>query len=181
MVERQHRVSFAAAEVCLELYDRVASRSGDALNASDKQPLEALGEKCPAKELLWVSILVRSFAQVDLPEVRGELRLLISPARHVGVWGDDFAPGLQRAGHRPFDQCAPNFALLPAHLLIVDQPSQLLLHLAHFICLGRRDCIKESRHGVKRAVGVVTGERLLMRPPVANVDKLEDEVAIGTA
>ena len=51
VVERQHRVGLAAAEVGLELHDRVAALAGEALHGADQQALQALGEVGAAEEL----------------------------------------------------------------------------------------------------------------------------------
>ena len=51
MIERQHRVRLAAAEIGLELHDRIAALAGDALDAADQQALQALGQKGAAEEL----------------------------------------------------------------------------------------------------------------------------------
>ena len=135
VVERQHRVGLAAAEVGLELHHRVAALARDALHAAHEQALQALGEVGAAEELLRLLVLVRAFAQMHLPEVGGELRLLVAPARHVGVRRDDLAPGLERAGRRRLDQRAAGLALLAAHLLVEREPAQLHLHLADFVGL----------------------------------------------
>ena len=135
MVERQHRVGLAAAEVGLELHHRVAALARDALHAADEQALEALGEVGAAEELRGLAVLVRAFAQVHLPEVGRELGLLVAAARHVRVRRDDLAPGLERAGRRRLDQRAARLALLAAHLLVEGEPAQLHLHLADFVGL----------------------------------------------
>ena len=100
VIERQHRVRLAAAEVGLELHDRVAALPGEALHRADEQALEALGEVGAAEELDWVAVLVRALAEVHLPEIGGELRLLVAAARHVRVRRHDLAPGLEGAGRR---------------------------------------------------------------------------------
>ena len=67
------RLRLAAAEVGLELHDRVATLPGDALHASDEQALQALGEKRTAEELRGLLVLIAAFAQMHLPEVGREL------------------------------------------------------------------------------------------------------------
>ena len=47
---------------------------------------------------------VRTFAQMHLPEIRCELRLLIAAACHVGMRRHHLAPRSERAGTRRLDQ-----------------------------------------------------------------------------
>ena len=95
MVQRQHRVSLAAAEVGLQLHHRVASASGETLHGADQHLPQAGGQIGAAKELRRVAILVRSLAEEHLPQIGGELRLLIASAGHVLVRGHYVAPRLQ--------------------------------------------------------------------------------------
>ncbi len=155
MVERQHRVGLAAAKIGLELHHGIAPHAGDPLHAAHEKPLEAFREIGAAKELPGIPVLVRTLAEVHLPQVRGELRLLVAPARHVGVRRNHLAPWLEGAGRRRLDQGAPGFALLAAHLLVVDKPPQFLLHLADVAGLRRRDGGQETVHGIQRAIRVV--------------------------
>ena len=87
----------AAAEIGLQLDDRVASLAGQSQHGLRQQPAQALGEEGPAEELGRVLVLVRSFSLVDLPQVGGELGLLVAAGGHVRVRGDDFPPRLQAA------------------------------------------------------------------------------------
>ena len=59
--------------------------------------LQALGEVGAAEELDRVAVLVGAFAQVDLPQVGGELGLLVATAGHVLVRRHHLAPGLEAA------------------------------------------------------------------------------------
>ena len=95
MVQREHRVRLAAAEVGLQLDDRIPAPAGQALDAADEKPLQTLREIRPAEEFGGVSVLVRALSEVDLPQVGGELRLLIAAACDIGVRSHDFSPGLQ--------------------------------------------------------------------------------------
>ena len=62
------------------------------------------------KKLDWIAVLVGALAQVHLPEIRGELGLLVLPARHVSVRRDNLPPGLQGGGGGALDREA---GLLP--------------------------------------------------------------------
>ena len=179
VVERQHRVRLAAAEVGLELHDRVAALAGEAPHRADQHPLEALGEVGAAEELDRVPVLVRPLAEVHLPEVGGELGLLVAAAGHVLVRRHHLAPGLEAARRRALDRRAGALALLAAHLLVEAQAQQLHLHLLDLVGLRRRDGGQQPAGRVERAVGVVAGEGLLVRPAVALVAQLADEAALG--
>src|SRR5690606_29922684 len=118
MIQCQHRVSFAAAEIGLELHNRIAPRTGEPPHGADQHLLKAFGEVCPAEEFNRIAVFVSSLPQVDLPQVRRKLGLLILSAGHVFVWRDYFAPRLQSRGYSAFDCRAGAFALLAAHLLL---------------------------------------------------------------
>ena len=85
VVQRQHRVGLGVAEIGLKLHHRVAAITRDALHAAHEQALQALGEVGAAEELLRPLVLVRAPPWVHLPDVGGELSLLVAPARHIGV------------------------------------------------------------------------------------------------
>ena len=179
MVERQHRVRLAAPEVGLQLHHRVAAFAGEALDAARQQPLQAFGEERAPEELPGVAVLLRALAQVNLPQVRGELRLLVAAAGHVGVRGHHLAPGLESPVAYRLDKPAYCPTLLPAHLLVEHPPAQLQLHLCGLGRLGGGNRGEKTFHGVEGAVGVVAGEALLVSPLVAPVAKLIYQAALG--
>ena len=143
--------------------------------------LQALGEVGAAEELDRVPVLVRALAEMDLPQVGGELGLLVAAAGHVLVRRHHLAPRLQVARRRALDGGAGALALLAAHLLVEDDAQQLHLHLADLVGLRRRDGGQQPPGRVERAVGVVAGEGLLVRPAVAHVAQLADQAALGLA
>ena len=118
---------------------------------------------------------------MDLPQVCGELGLLVAAAGHVPMWVYDFAPGLQAAGGLAFDGSARAAAALAARLLLEDQTAQLHLHAIDLVCLRRGDGRQQTGNRVEGAVGVVAGEAVLVRPLVALVADFADEAALGTA
>ena len=179
VVERQHRVRLAAAEVGLELHDRVAALAGEAPHRAHQHPLEALGEIGAAEELDGVLVLVRPLAEVHLPEVGGELGLLVAAAGDVLVRRHHLAPGLEAARRRALDRGAGALALLAPRLLVEAKPQELRLHLLDVVGLRRRDGGQQAAGRVERAIGVVAGEGLLVRPPVAMVAELADQAALG--
>src|SRR4051812_9047132 len=104
MVERKHRVGLAAAEISLKLHHRIAAFPRDALHSANEQSPETLSEECPAKELRGLAIFVRTLAEVHLPQIRCELRLLVPPARDVRVRCYHLTPRLERARGGRLDQ-----------------------------------------------------------------------------
>src|SRR5690606_39795016 len=50
VVEREHRVSLAAAEIGLELHDRITALTGQALYAADQKAFQALRQKGRSEE-----------------------------------------------------------------------------------------------------------------------------------
>src|SRR5690606_621748 len=122
------RVRLAPAEVGLELDDGVAVAAGEPPGRADEQAPEALGEVGAPEELGRVAVLVGALAEVDLPEVGGELGLLVAPAGDVAVRRGDLAPGLEPARALALDGGAGGAALLAAHLLVVADAQEFLLH-----------------------------------------------------
>ena len=175
VVEGQHRVGLAAAEVGLELDHRVAAGPGHPLDASHQQALEAVGEVGPPEELSGLPILVAAFAQVDLPEVRGELRLLVTATGHIGMRGYDLAPGLKGRGGCGFDEHRAGLTLLLSGLLLEDETAQFILYLANLVRLGRRNGRQHTVNGIQSPVGIVAGEGLLVGPLIPPVSELLDE------
>ena len=178
MVEREHRVRLAAAEVGLQLHDRVSAAAAEALHGAGEHPLEALGQVGAAEELDRVAVLGAPFPFLDLPEVGGELGLLVLAAGDVLVRRDHLAPRLQGAG-RAADGEAGLLAPFAAGLLVEADAQQLHLEPVDLGGLGGRDRGQQPAGRVERAVGVVSGERTLMGPVVAVVAQLADEVALG--
>ena len=171
----------AAAEVGLELHNRIAAAPGQALDATAKQALQALGEKRAAKELDGIAVLFAALAEMHLPEVGGELRLLVAPAGHVGMRRDDLAPRTEDFGSRRRNERSAGLPLLGACLLIDNQPAQFAAHLRDGVCLRRRNRRKETRCRVERALRVITGEAMLVRPFVSPLPQLADQRAFGVS
>ncbi len=95
---------------------------------------------------------------MHLPEIGGELGLLVAAAGHVLVRRDHLAPGLEVGRDGALDGGAGGLALLAAHLLVEAQAQQLHLHLLDLVGLGRRDGGQQPPRRVERAIGVVAGE-----------------------
>ena len=92
VIQRQHGVGLATAEVRLELNDGIAASAREAADGPNQQPLQAFRQIRAPEELDGISILVCAFTQMHLPEIGGELGLLVAPARNVSVGSDDFPP-----------------------------------------------------------------------------------------
>ena len=118
---------------------------------------------------------------MDLPQVRGELGLLVAAAGHVAMRGYDLAPRFQAAGGLALDAGANAAPALAARLLLKDQTAQLHLHAIDLVCLRCGNGRQQAGDRVEGAVGVVAGEAVLVRPLVALVADFVDEAALGTA
>src|SRR3990172_1884826 len=106
MVERQHRVRLSATEVGLELHHRVAALSREPLHRTDEELLQALGEIGTAEEFGRLLVLVCTFSQVHLPEVRSKLSLLVPAAGHIPVRIHHLAPRLEITRSLALDRSA---------------------------------------------------------------------------
>ena len=120
-------MGLATAEVRLEVNNWIASFACKAADGPNQQSLQAFRQIRAPEELDGFSILVCAFTQMHLPEIGGELGLLIAPARDVPVWGDDFAPGLQAGRSGAFNRRARLFAPLSARLFVKAHPQQFQL------------------------------------------------------
>ena len=181
MVKREHRVRLAAAEVGLELHDRVTPLPRKALDRASQQALQTVGEIGTTEKLDRVLILVRPLTQVHLPQVGGELGLLVAATGHVPVRRHDLAPGLQVACCRTFDGRAGAPAPFAAGLLVEDGAPQLHLDLADVIRLGGRHRRQQTLGGVEGAIGIIAREGLLVRPAIAYIAQLAYQRAFSLA
>jgi hypothetical protein len=76
---------------------------------------------------------------MHLPQIGGELGLLVPPARHVLVRRHHFAPRLDIACALTLDRRPGALALFPPHLLVEAQTQELHFHLLNLVCLRGRD------------------------------------------
>ena len=181
VVQGEHRVGLAAAEVRLELDYRVAGSAAEALHGPRQHALQTLGQMRAPEELDRIAVLVGSFSQMHLPEIGGKLGLLVPPARHVPVRRDDLPPRLQGGGCGALDGEARLLAPLAPRLLVEADAQQLHLEPVHVLRLGGRHRRQQAVCRVEDTVGVVAGERFLMRPPVPVSAQLPDEAALRRA
>ena len=158
MIQRQHGVGLAAAEVRLELNDGIAAFAREAADGSNQQPLQAFRQIRAPEELDGVSILVCAFTQMHLPEIGGELGLLVASARDVPVGGDDFPPRLQARRGNAFNRRSRLLAPLSARLFVEAYPQQFQLALLELFGLRRGYRGKESAHRIQSAIGVIAGK-----------------------
>ena len=181
VVQRQHRVGLAAAEVGLQLHHRVAAPPAEPLHGADQHLPQARGQVGATEKLRRVAILVGSLAEEHLPQIGGELRLLIAPAGHVLMRRHHVAPCLQ-PGHPTGVPHGPyGTAALATRLLLKADPQQLLLVPIDLPHLRRRNRGQQALHRVQGAVGIVRGKGFLVRPLVAMIAQFTDEAAIGAA
>jgi len=116
---------------------------------------------------------------MDLPQVRGELGLLVPATGHVLVRHHHLTPGLPR--HPALDGLSHRLALLAPCLLVEALAQQFHLHPADLKGLGGRDGGQQALGGVQGAVGVVAGDGLLVRPRVAPTPDLRHQTALRVA
>ena len=169
----------AAAEIGLQLNDGIAALAGQAAHRPDQHSLQAFGQVGAAEELDRIPVFSRAFAQMHLPQVGGELGLLIPAACHILVRRHDRPPGFQARGGRALDGQAGLFAPFAPRLFVEAHPQQFHLDLVDLVGLRRRDRGQQPAGRVQDAVGIVAGEVLLVRPFVAVPAQLTDETALG--
>ena len=145
MIERQHGVGFATAEVGLQLHYGIAALAGEAQHGIGEHLPQAFGEVGAPEKLGGVAVFVGAFAQVHLPEISGKFGLLVATAGDVAMGADDFAPGFEAAGDRAFDGGAGAATFFAAHLLVEAHTQQFHLHLFEFAALGRGDGCEQTR------------------------------------
>ena len=171
----------AATEVCLEVHHRIAVPSGQALHRTDQQASEAFGEIGPTEELARILVLVRSLAEVHLPQVGGKLGLLVAPAGHIGVRRDHLAPGFQADRGGTLNGRAGLLPTLAPALFVEADPQQLHFEPIALVRLRRRHRDQQPAGRIQRPVGIVAGKALLVRPPVAMTAQLADKPPLGRA
>ena len=115
-------MGLSPAEVGLELHHGIAPSTPQPLHRSCEKVFQALGEKSPPEKFNRLTILIRAFTQMHLPEISGKLRLLISPTGYILVRGDYFAPGFEARANLTLYRSASGTSLLGAHLLVEAHP-----------------------------------------------------------
>ena len=91
------------------------------------------------------------------------------------------APRLQTGDRADGSRASGGTAPLVAYLFLEAHPEQFLLERVELADLRRRYRSQQSMRGVQGAVGVVGGERLLVRPLVAVFAQLTDQAPVGAA
>src|SRR5690606_6615755 len=146
-----------------------------ALDGTGQEPLEALRQEGAPEKLNGVSILGGALVQIHLPEIRGELGLLVAAARDVLMWAHHLPPRPELTRNLALDWRSGGPTLRRSHLLLEPDAKQLGLELLEVVRLRRRNRGEESRGGVERPVGVIRAERILVRPAVTNLAQLGHE------
>ena len=179
VIEREHGVGLAAAEVGLEIDHGIAALARQPAHGAGEQLAQAVGQEGPAVELGRVAILGAGLALVHLGEVSGELRLAVAPCGDVGVRRDHLAPGPEPRLGRALERQRALAAHLLAALLVVDRALEVDPQpLDRLRLLTGRDRAQQTLRRVQRALGVLVGERLLVREVVAGLAQLVDVRAL---
>ena len=181
VVQGQHRVGFAAAEVGLKLHHRIAALVAEAAGRPDQQPLQTFGEVGAPEKLHRVAVLVRALAEVNLPQIGGELGLLVAAAGHIPMRRDDLPPRFQRRRRGALDRAPGLPAPRAARLLVEAHAQQFHLEAFEVLRLGGRHRGQEPGGGIQRPIGIVAGKALLMRPAIAVAAQLADQAALRRA
>jgi len=115
----------------LKLHDRIATGTRQALHGAGQQPPQAVGEEGAAEELHRVAVLLRPLVPVDLPQIGGELGLLVLATGDVLMRGHHLPPRLQTRDRADGSPAPCGAAPLVADLLLETNPQQLLLNPAY--------------------------------------------------
>ncbi len=168
VVEGEHRVRLAAAEVGLKLDHRIAALPHQPQQRSGEKLAQPVGDERAPEELRRVGVLGAADAVVDVVQVGGELGLDVAAGDHVLVGRDDLAPRLEPRFRTALDSDGAA-GLLPGQF---GEHGPLQLDLAGLDLGGRiggRDRLQEALHGVERPQRIVRGERLFVRPLVSEL------------
>src|SRR6185312_346885 len=125
------RMCLAAPKVGLQLHYGIAAAAAQSLDRVNQKSPQALGDVGTAEELDRFAVLIRTLAQMNLPQVRRKLRLLIAPAGHVRMRAHHLAPRLQPRAGRSLNGCIGGLPLLRPHLLVEAHAQQLQSELAY--------------------------------------------------
>ena len=145
----------AAAEVGLQLHDRVPTVTRKPLQGICEEFLQAFCYESAPKEFNRIFIFVRSLAQVDLPQIGGELGLLITARSNIRVWSHDLAPRAQAGCRFAFHRNARFLTLLSPELFIELYAKDLGFHQFDGLDLLRRYRRQQAGNAVNRAIRVI--------------------------
>ncbi len=175
-------MGLAAAEIRLQFDHRIAAFAAQAQERLGEQPLQALRDERAAEEFGGVLVFVGPFALVNLPEIGGELGLLISAGCDIRVRRDNFAPRLQPTLGLALGRLERFLSHLGTALLVEDDAHQVRSHLSDFgRDLTRGDGAQQALDRIERTDGIVAGELFVVRPLVAEYLELVHEAALGLA
>ena len=178
--QREHRVGLAATEVGLQVHDRGGVLvPGEAAQRPLDQVAEAVGQVGAGEELDRVGVVAARLDAVrDLVQVSGELGRLEVPGRDVVVGRQDLPPGSQPGRLRSVHSSPQGAAVV----LVGGHPAQVEPDAAHLLGgLGRVDRCQQPFGRVERAVGVVVGEGVVVRPLVAGLTEFAGVAGVGAA
>ena len=156
MVQRDHGVGLAAAEVGLQFDDRVAAFAGESARRSRKHLVQALGDVGTGEEGLGVLVFRFSVALQHLKEIGREFGLVEAARCDIGVGCDDLAPRRQSGFGPALGWFGCGAAALGTGLLVDHLAHEVLSQAAYLLTLvGVAEGLEHSFHGVERPHRVV--------------------------
>ena len=93
VIERQHGVRLAAAEIRLQADDGIAALHGEALNRGPEHARQAFRQVGDAEEGERIGVFLRAHALIDMSEIGRELRVGEAGLQNIRVRLRDLAPG----------------------------------------------------------------------------------------
>ena len=179
MIQRQHGVGFAPAEIGLQVHHRLPALATQAAQSVQQQAAQAGGQEGAGVELAAVGIFRAGAAAMNVAEVGGEFRHAEGAALNILVRRRHVAPGFQARQRHTF-QLQRRVASLVACLFRQFRAFEFLTQCEHrFHRLFRGNRRKKALHCVQRAGGVVGAECLFVGGAVADLDQFVDETAVG--
>ena len=99
VMERQHGVRLAAAEIGLEPDHRITALAGQPSDRRGQDAREPLGRIGDPEERRWIDVLLAAFALIHQRQIRGELGIRETRLKHVRMGLADLAPRAESFQH----------------------------------------------------------------------------------
>ena len=161
VVERQHGVRLAAAEIGLEPDHRVAALAGQPREGCRQDAREPLGRIGDPEERRRIDVFLAPLALIDQRKVRGELGVGEAGTEHIRMRLADFAPRAEASGCGRLvqGQCLGRRGML----------ATLLRQLLVVECSDEPDLRSGTNRERQLAHGIEVADRLAGRHPAGEV------------